>query len=105
MASEHEYDAHLEDHPEGVANVVGVELLEALGTVAALEQESVAHGGLPEPLLQAPRLAGEDDGRERLEGPEHGLERVRIRVLGELEGVLGLPALEGPLRGDRGGRR
>ncbi|TVU51717.1 hypothetical protein EJB05_03159 [Eragrostis curvula] len=38
----------MEKDAEGVADVVGAELLEALGAVAALEDESPAQGGLGE---------------------------------------------------------
>ena len=98
LAPEHHDDAHLEEDPEGVTNVVCMELLEALGAVAALEEEGVAHGGVGEAVLKAAGLAGEDDRREGLEGPENGLELLLAWVLGQLEGLLRLPALQGPLR-------
>lgn len=72
MSSEHENDAHLENNAEGVTNVVGIELLEALSTITTLKKESLAHRGLGQAVLEAPGLTGEDDGRERLEGVEDG---------------------------------
>ncbi|WVZ96739.1 hypothetical protein U9M48_042340 [Paspalum notatum var. saurae] len=47
---------------EGVTDVVGVELLEALGAVSALEDEGPAHGGLGEALLEVARLFGNTTG-------------------------------------------
>jgi hypothetical protein len=40
-----------------------VELRETLRTVAALEQKCAALGDSAELILEAPRLAGEDQGR------------------------------------------
>ena len=54
---------HLQQHAEGVADVVGMELGEALGAVAALQQESPAARHRGKALLQPPRLAGEDQRR------------------------------------------
>lgn len=96
LAAEHHDDAHLEDDAEGVTDVVGIELLEALGTVSALEEEGISHGGLGEVLLECPGLAGEDDGREGVEGAEDGLEILLVGVFGQLQGLLGLPAVHGP---------
>lgn len=88
LAAEHHDDAHLEDDAEGVTDVVGIELLEALGTVSALEEEGISHGGLGEMLLQCPGLTGEDDWRKSLEGFEDGLQLLLARVFGQLQGFL-----------------
>ncbi|MNY07180.1 hypothetical protein D3C86_1399720 [compost metagenome] len=58
---------HLQDQAEGVADVVGRELLEALGAVAALKQEGVARLHLREMLGQFAGLAGKHQGRH---GPQ-----------------------------------
>ena len=52
-AAEGQHDRHLQQHAEGVADVVGMELGEALGAVAALEQESLAVGDIGQRRLQA----------------------------------------------------
>lgn len=105
MATKRENDAHLEKNPEGVPDVVGIELLEALGAVTALEEEGPANGGLGEPLLQAAGLASEHDRRERLQRLNHRLQLRRVRVLGQLEGLLLLPAVDPPWGRDRRSRR
>src|SRR4029077_3616693 len=72
------HHGHLQQHAEEIADGVGAMLGEALGTVAALEQEGLA-GGYPRKLrLQLPRLAGEN---ERRKGGELLLD------LGELLGI------------------
>lgn len=59
LSAEGENDRHLQYEPEGVADVVGIELSETLGAVTALQEECPTHGRLPEPLLQLPRLTHE----------------------------------------------
>ena len=59
LSTEGENDGHLQYEPEGVADVLGIELPEALGAVAALQEECPTHGRLPEPLLQLPHLTRE----------------------------------------------
>jgi hypothetical protein len=103
LGAKHEDGGHLEEDAEGVADVDAVELLEALGAVAALEEEGAAHGGLGEALLEAPRLPREHDRRERLDRVEHALQLRRVRVLGLLQRLLRPPALHRPL--PRRGRR
>ena len=84
LAAKGEDDGHLEHEAEGVADVVGGELLEALGAVAALQEEGPPHGGVPEPLLQLPRLPGEHQRRERRQLALRALQRRRVRVLRDL---------------------
>jgi hypothetical protein len=60
---EGQHHRHLQQHLEGVADVVRVELRETLRAVAALEQKCAALGDSAELCLEAPRLAGEDQGR------------------------------------------
>ncbi len=59
-SGEGQNDRHLQDQAEGVADIVGRELLEALGAVAALEQEGLAPLDLGQFRRQAARLARED---------------------------------------------
>jgi hypothetical protein len=98
LGAEHEDGGHLEDDAEGVTDVVAVELLEALGAVAALEEEGAAHGGVGEALLQVARLPGEHDRREGLDRLEHDLQLRRVRVLRQLQRLLRRPAVHRPLR-------
>ena len=46
LAAEGEDGGHLEEDAECVADVVTVELLEALGAVTSLEKEGPAHSGV-----------------------------------------------------------
>lgn len=108
LSTEHENHAHLEKKTEGVTNVVGVELLEALSAITTLKQKRLALSGLGQAVLQAPRLTSEDNGRKGLEGLEDKVQRVLIRVFGLLEGLLGFPTVDAPSGGNCfscGGRR
>jgi hypothetical protein len=67
---------------KGVTDVVGIELLEGLGAVAALEDKGAAHGGRDEAVLEVARLPDEDDRREHLDRLEHGVQLLLARVLG-----------------------
>jgi hypothetical protein len=62
-AREGHHHRHLQHQAEGVADVVGVKFLEALGAVAALQQEGAAFGDIAQQRLQPPRLTGEDQRR------------------------------------------
>lgn len=105
LTAEGEDDAHLEENSEGIPNVVSTEFLEALGAVAALEEEGLSDGRLSEALLQAADLSGEHQWRIRLHRAQHRLKLRRIGVLGELESILRLPRLRRPLGGGRRRRR
>ena len=61
--AEGQHHRHLQQHLEAVADVVRVELGEAFGAVAALQQEGLAGGDVGQPVLQAARLAGENQRR------------------------------------------
>lgn len=91
LTTEGEDDAHLEKDPEGVTNVISAELLEALGAVAALEEEGFADGGLRQALLEAAHLSGEHQWGVNLQGIQHGLQLSLIGVLRELQSILRLP--------------
>jgi len=79
-----QHDRHLQKHLEGVADVVGRELREALRAIAPLQQERSAHGHLAQRALELARLAGEDQrrilGELRLDGGHRG----RIGIVGHL---------------------
>ncbi len=79
-AGEGEYHRHLQEDAEEIADVIGRVLGEALGAIAALEQERLARRDAGQRLLELARLAREDQRREagqlRLDGGE--LRGVRI---------------------------
>ena len=79
-AGEGEHHGHLQEDAEEVADVVGAVLGEALGAIAALEQEALALGHAGQRLLQLARLAGEDQrrigGKPRLDGGK----RLPVRI-------------------------
>ena len=62
--AEGQHHRHLQQHAEHVADVVGMKLGEALGAVAALQQERLALGDLRQQPLQPARLAGEHQRRK-----------------------------------------
>ncbi len=62
-AGEGQDHRHLQEDAEEVADIVGGMLGEALGAVAALEQESLALGNLGELALELARLARENERR------------------------------------------
>ena len=74
-----QHDRHLEKDAEGVPNGIRVELREALGAIATLQEEPPALACLSEALAQAPRLAGED---QRRHPPEARLGRGERRLVG-----------------------
>jgi hypothetical protein len=99
-AGEGQHHRHLQDQAEGVADVVGVEFLEALGAVAALQQERAALGHVAEQALETARLARKDQRRhlaKRLLDPFHS---ARIRIVGrDVLGGFCSPGGGGPTRG------
>ena len=61
-----------------------MELGEALGAVAALQQEGLAGGDIGQPLLQPPRLAGEDQRRVAMQGLLDALQCGLVGISGHL---------------------
>lgn len=100
LASKHEDDAHLEEDTEGVTDIVGVELLEAFGAVATLQEEGAAQRSLGKAFLKAAALAREDKRREALQALQDGLELAMVGILRKLNGGFLFPGRWGP-----GGRR
>jgi hypothetical protein len=99
-----EHHRHLQEHAQEVADVVGADVVgaglgEALGAVAALEQETLAHGDPAERLLEIARLAREDQRRERRELPLDGLQGGLVRIFGDLHDRLPAPTVARPTLG------
>jgi hypothetical protein len=98
-AREGEHHRHLEKDAEEVADVVGAVLGEALGAIAALQQEGLAVRDPRQRLLEAARLAGK---HQRRKGPEllFGLgQHGTIRIIRHLQDRLIAPAVGRPTFG------
>ena len=91
-----QHHRHLQQHLEHVADVVRVELGEALGAVAALQQKGLAGRDRGEPLLQPPRLAGEDQRRKAVQRLLDPGERRLVGITGHLPDRQTAPAVGGP---------
>ena len=97
---EGQHHRHLQEDAEEVADVVGRMLAEALGAVAALQQEGLARLRLAEQALELARLAGEDQrriaGELALDLGERGAVGVDRRLLDRLRSpAIGCPAALG----------
>ena len=75
---------HLQQHLERVPDVVGVELREALGAVAALQQEGFAAGDAGQFGLQVAGLPGEDERGIGRQPPLRVRQRPGVGVCGYL---------------------
>jgi hypothetical protein len=64
LAGEGQHHRHLQQHAEGVANIVRVELGEALRAVATLEQKTAPLRDVGEVGFQGTGFAGKDQRRE-----------------------------------------
>ena len=76
-----QHHAHLQEDLELVLDGGRVAIDEALGAVAALQQEPPPQAGLAELLAQAIHLSGVHQGRQGLHLADGAVERVRIIVL------------------------
>ena len=101
VAGEGEDQRHLQEQLEIVADVVGLVLLEALGAVAALQQEALAPRHLGEPLLEVEHLLDENQRREVAQVVLDRLQGGLVRVGRDLENGLGSPAVRLPGGGHR----
>lgn len=97
LRPEGQYDGHLQEGAEEVADIVGAVFGEALGAIAALQQETVAFGDIGEMLLQAAcftcknerRIAGKRGFRCRQSGCVGIIRNLQDRFLP--------PAARGPI--------
>mmetsp|Transcript_16389 Transcript_16389/g.27547 ORF Transcript_16389/g.27547 Transcript_16389/m.27547 type:complete len:440 (-) Transcript_16389:93-1412(-) len=96
-SSVHQYGTHLQDNAEGIANVIRLELREALGAVAALQHEAVAHRHLRQLGPQVACLAREHKRRVALDLLQHGLQVLLARPIGLLLRLIFRPGTRAPL--------
>ena len=97
LRREGQHDRHLQQHAEGVANIVRMEFGEAFGAVAALKQESLAFRHAAEVARQVARLAREDERRIACKFLFRRGERRVVAIGGELAGLVRAPAMRLPL--------
>src|SRR6516225_7361813 len=98
------HNRHLQEDAQEVADIVGADVIgaglgEALGTVAALEQETLAQRDAAERRFEVARLAGKHQRREGRNLPLHGVKRRPVRVLRHLQDRLPAPTLARPTLG------
>ena len=89
-----EDDGHLQQHTQLVAHVVGGDVGEGLGAVAALEQERLAAGDRGQLLGEVVALAREDERRHGAQAGHGGVEGPAVGVRRLLEGADRVQALE-----------
>ena len=94
-----QHHRHLQQHAEGVADIVGVEFGKAFGAVAAMQQEGLALRHLAKAGHQVAGLAGEHQGGMSLELAQNTVQRRLIRVIRHLTGGFFQPTLRGPACG------
>jgi len=92
---------HLKKNPEGITDVVSIELLETLSAISALKNEGIAKGGLSEAFLENPGFTGEYDWGEVFDRLKDRIQLFLIWVFRQLQGLLRFPALQAPLGGWR----
>src|SRR5690606_7150161 len=90
-------DRHLQQHPEGVANVVRTKFGETLGAVAALKEEGLPLGDRTQHRPKLPRLAGEYQRRIGAQRRLHRGECATVGVFGNLPYRQVPPALWRPV--------
>ena len=93
---EGQHHRHLQEDAEEVADRVRAVVLEALGAVAALEQESLPGRDARERFLQVARLAGKDERRKARKPALDRGELRRIGIFGDLNDRLRPPAFRRP---------
>ena len=96
-----QHDGHLQQHAEGVADVVGGEVGEALGAVAALQQEGLARGHLGQRRLELARLAREHQRRIAAQPRLGAGQRGGVGIDRHLLRRLAAPARRRPVGGAR----
>lgn len=92
-----QHNRHLQQHAEGVTNVVGGKFGKALGAVTALKQESTALADLSEICLQLAGLTCKHERRIGAQARFHGGKGRLVRVGREVLRGLGAPALRFPV--------
>ena len=96
LRREGQHHRHLQKHAEGIADVVGMEIGEAFGTVSALQQKGVPRRDLGQPRRQVARLAGEDQRRIGFDLGFDGGERGTVGIGRQLPRLVAAPAFGGP---------
>lgn len=93
-----EYEAHLDEHFEFPQDGGAAAVVEAFGTVAALENKGLPGIDLLQLSAESVDLPGSDERGELCEGPEDGFELFGILIFRLLEGRFGGPGAWRPRR-------
>jgi hypothetical protein len=89
----------LQQHLEGVSDIVGMQFGETFGAVPSLEKKGFASTDLGQVTLQAASLSSKDQGRAPSHALQNVLEAFHIWPLGLLQGLLPAPVLGRPREG------
>ena len=92
----HEHEAHLQQHLQAVRDDLGRAVAEALGAIAALQQEAFAFLCIGELLLEREDLPRRHQRWQAAQFGERGFQRVRIGVVRQLRRRARAPALRRP---------
>ena len=95
--AEGEDDRHLQEHAQGIADLVGGEVGKGLGTVAALEDEALACAHLGQLVLERPALAREHERRIARQAPLHVGEDPAVGIGRDLVSPAAPPAVGLPV--------
>ncbi len=79
-----QHHRHLQEQAEKIADIVGAVLGEALGAIAALQQERLAGRNLRQRPLEVARLAGKDQRRKARKLPLDFGQRLDVQVVRHL---------------------
>jgi len=97
VGAPNEYQTHLEKKLNLGLDDILLAVVEELSAVAALEEEGVATGHIPQKFFEADDLAGMDDRGQPFELRDGLGESFLVWIIGALLDGLGPPRLRGPL--------
>ena len=97
LAGKGQHHRHLQQHPEGIADIVRVKFGKAFGAVTALQQETFARSNFGQIGLQRAGFTGEDQRGKAGERTCDLVERRGVGIGRQMPCFLGLPAFRGPV--------
>ena len=91
-----QHHRHLQQHLEGIADVVGVKFGKAFGAIAALQQKRAARGHIRQLFLKASRLTCKYQRRKGFQLRLDRLKGLNVRICRQLADGFLSPAIGGP---------